>query len=473
LAIKAKGSEIVVSDCKFRNIGGTVVRIEGGDRKLLIPARNVVERCDIGFYGRFKQTFQPAMGVYGCGNVVRNCKFHDGPYISLWYFGNEHLIANNEFTRVVLEAGDSSAVYSGRDASSWGNVFFGNNIHDLGMDSHLSEFRMGIYLDDCDCGDRIIGNTFRSCGHAVFIGGGNGNIVANNLMEDTPEAVHLDSRGMTWKLYTNLPDGRSWWHNCNKDFDYRMPPWSIVYPELPGLVDDNPNLPWMNTFKGNQIVRCKSGLGFKHKAKDVIDRMVIENNTIITNETKGVLPQKVNFSHVEKTVLRSPNGKIEADIELDVTGRLSWKMKVDGKEVVALSPLGITVDKRDYGRLVVPCKAKINQDEKALFATIPLKCLIAQDIVMYLDLRLTDKLLKWRWRAPEDGVYKVHGEFTRWNMIENAPLQLLHSDVPQGLSEGKYFVYEKNLWGVGNPFDLLPKEVKGNILSPWRITMIK
>jgi hypothetical protein len=26
---------------------------------------------------------------------------------------------------------------------------------------------------------------------------------------------------------------------------------------------------------------------------------------------------------------------------------------------------------------------------------------------------------------------------------------------------------------VGNPFDLLPKEVKGNILSPWRITMIK
>lgn len=473
MAIKAYGTSIEIADGKFRNIGGTVIRIDGGDRKLLRPARNLIKNCDIGFYGRFKQTFQPAVGIYGCGSAMRNCFVHDGPYIAVWYYGNDHLIADNEFTRVVLEAGDSAALYSGRDASSWGNVVFGNLIHDLGMNSELSAFRMGVYLDDCDCGDRIVGNTFRTCGHAVFIGGGNGNIVANNLMEDTPEAVHLDVRGMHWKLYTAFPGGHNWWHNCNKDFDYRMPPWSLAYPELPALVDDNPHKPWMNTFKGNAIVRCKSALGFKFKNPDILERIKIENNTIVTNDAKGVLPQKIGFADAEKTVVESPDGKTGFAAELDIAGRLSWRMTVDGKEAIALSPLGITADGRDFGRLVIPCKATVAKGEKETTATIPLKDLVDNEVVVNLDVRVSNGVVMWRWRSAKEGKHKVHGEFTVWNAVDGCEADISETEIPEGWPKAAVCEYGNGVKTVLCPLNVKPRDAESAILSPWRVTKIK
>jgi hypothetical protein len=108
--------------------------------------------------------------------------------------------------RVVLETGDAGAFYSGRDWTTQGNVLRHNYIHDLGSGHAEHVNTMGIYLDDCDCGDTLVGNVFYRAGRAMMIGGGRDNPVLNNLVVDCPIGLHIDARGMTWKQWNNPAD---------------------------------------------------------------------------------------------------------------------------------------------------------------------------------------------------------------------------------------------------------------------------
>lgn len=48
--------------------------------------------------------------------------------------------------------------------------------------------------------------------------------------------------------------------------------------------------------------------------------------------------------------IKSPDGSVSALVEVDVLGRLSYRVFLDDQEVLPLSPLGITVDARDLGK---------------------------------------------------------------------------------------------------------------------------
>ena len=124
-----------------------------------------------------------------------------------------------------------------------GNVLRNNYIHDLGGGDAEHVNTMGIYLDDCDCGDTLVGNVFYRAGRAIMIGGGRDNPVLNNLVVDCPIGLHIDSRGMTWKQWNNPADS-SWCLEAKaQQFNYTQPPWSTRYPRLAAIMHEEPREP--------------------------------------------------------------------------------------------------------------------------------------------------------------------------------------------------------------------------------------
>jgi parallel beta-helix repeat protein len=462
-AVRIRGERCSVVDCRIWNTGGTAVSIDGGNRSALLPSQNLLARTDIGFYGTFKRTFAPAVHLHGCGSAIRSCRFHDGPYIALWYYGNEHLIADNVFERVVLEAGDSAAIYSGRDASSWGNVVFGNVIRELGAGSEMAAYRMGVYLDDCDCGDAIIGNEFSGSGYGVFIGGGNGNIVANNFVTNCLKALHLDSRGDTWNLYTAAHDGNSWWHSMLKPFDYRAYPWVVFYPAAPKMVDDHPNLPWMNTFDGNTAVDCKIDYDFNKTALSVTNRMTL---------VKTPRAQPVRLSDAKTLRLESPGGHLVAEFALDNAGRLSWRLERDGAPVVLSSPLGFTADGRDYGRLVVPGGAVRADGPDFAGATIPLADLVTGAVVAHFEARVYFDRVSWRWRIPGTGRRRVNGDGSAWRLAKGVEVGISEKGSAPGFQKAWRAARAADAYSLVYALSPSGFDVDGEIVTPWRETAV-
>ncbi len=281
--ISLDGSANVVRSCDLYNLGKSGVTLSGGDRQTLTPAKNLAENNHIHHYGIFQRTYAPGIGANGCGQVARNNCIHDAPHNAVLYGGNEHLFELNEIYRVVMETGDAGAFYTGRDWTSQGNVLRHNYIHDLGGGDAGHVNTMGIYLDDCDSGDALVGNVFYRAGRALMIGGGRDNSVLNNLVVDCPIGLHLDSRGMTWKQWNNSSD-KSW---CLLEkaerLNYTQPPWSTKYPRLAAIMNEEPRQPLGNAIQRNVFVNCtKQVCSFDGNVKKLLDKLDIAENLVVS-----------------------------------------------------------------------------------------------------------------------------------------------------------------------------------------------
>jgi hypothetical protein len=144
---------------------------------------------------------------------------------------------------------------------------------------------MGVYLDDCDSGDRLIGNVFYKAGRAAFIGGGRDNLVENNIMVECDAAVHLDARG-TRRIRWDAPPSDSWNLLAKAErLDYRKPPWSTRYPKLASIMEEEPALPLGNVISCNVAYRCNRWLS-AHGMDEHIDRVEFRDN-LVTDENPG------------------------------------------------------------------------------------------------------------------------------------------------------------------------------------------
>ena len=285
--ISVSGRENTVRSCDVFNLGKNGISLSGGDRKTLVPAKNLAVNNHIHHYGNFQRTYAPGIGVNGCGQIVRNNCIHDAPHNAVLYGGNEHLFERNEIYRVVMETGDAGAFYTGRDWTSQGNVLRHNYIHDLGGGDAKHVNTMGVYLDDCDCGDTLEGNVFYRAGRAIMIGGGRDNPVLNNLVVDCPIGLHIDSRGMTWPHWNNTNDP-SWCLDAKaRAFDYTNPPWSTRYPRLAAIMNDSPREPLYNPIRRNVFVDCSKQIcDFDGNVKKLLDKFEIADNLAVN--TAGV-----------------------------------------------------------------------------------------------------------------------------------------------------------------------------------------
>ena len=291
--ISLQGSASAVRSSDVFNLGKSGISVGGGDRKSLTPARNIADNNHIHHFGLFQRTYAPGINVNGCGQIVSNNCIHDAPHNAVLYGGNEHLFDRNEVYRVVMETGDAGAFYTGRDWTSQGNILRNNYIHDLGGGDAKHVNTMGMYFDDCDSGDTIVGNVFCRAGRAIMIGGGRDNPVMNNLIVACPIGLHIDSRGMTWKQWNN-PADKSW---CLEEkalqFNYTQPPWSTKYPRLAAIMNEEPRQPLGNTVRRNVFVDCtKQVCDFDGHVKKLLDKFDIADNLAVntTGAPKGFAP---------------------------------------------------------------------------------------------------------------------------------------------------------------------------------------
>jgi len=291
--VTLNGSDCAIRSCDVFNLGRSGINISGGDRRTLTLANNVAENNHIHHFGLFQRTYAPGIGAQGCGQVVRNNCIHDAPHNAVLYGGNEHRFERNEVYRVVMETGDAGAFYSGRDWTTQGNVLRNNYIHDLGGGDAKHVNTMGVYLDDCDCGDTLVGNVFYRAGRAIMIGGGRDNPVLNNLVVDCPIGLHIDARGMTWKQWNN-PADKSWClEDKAKQLHYTEPPWSTKYPRLAKIMNDEPRQPLGNPILRNVFIDCaRQVCDFDGNVKKLLDKFEIADNLAVnsTGASAGMAP---------------------------------------------------------------------------------------------------------------------------------------------------------------------------------------
>lgn len=286
--VSLHGSASAVRSCDLFNLGKSGIGLNGGDRQSLTPAENRADNNHIHHFGIFQRTYAPGVGVSGCGQIVSNNCIHDAPHNAVLYGGNEHRFERNEVFRVVMETGDAGAFYTGRDWTSQGNILRNNYIHDLGGGDARHVNTMGIYLDDCDCGDTLEGNVFCRAGRAMMIGGGRDNPVLNNLVVDCPIGLHIDSRGMTWKQWNN-PADKSWsLEEKALQLHYLQPPWSTRYPRLAKIMNDEPRQPLGNTVRRNVFVDCtRQVCDFDGHVKKLLDKFEMADNLAVN--TRGAV----------------------------------------------------------------------------------------------------------------------------------------------------------------------------------------
>ena len=264
-----------VVDSDIYDIGGTGIRLTGGDRQTLNPSRHYAVNNHIREYARLFRMYRPAIAMNGVGQRAAHNLIHNAPHMAVQFSGNDHLIEYNEIHSVSYESNDAGAIYAGRDWTQRGTVIRHNYLH------HINGFEnkgcVGVYLDDMFSGTHIYGNVFHDVTRAAFIGGGRDNIFENNLFVDCRKALHIDARATNWASYhvdTTMTERLN-------AMPYRSYPWKSRYPELLGILEDEPAAPKGNQIQNNIFI----GENWNDVFKDARDYVNTDNNFL---EDKGI-----------------------------------------------------------------------------------------------------------------------------------------------------------------------------------------
>ncbi len=296
------GSNNVVAGCTIRNLGANAGNIDGGtrngflscdieqigeggitiragDRTKLVPAENYAENNDIRDYSRTAKTYRGAVNLYGVGNRASHNRIHEAPHSAMFYQGNDHIIEFNEVANVCTATGDGGSVYTGRDWNARGTVIRYNLFYKIR--SHLEQWENAVYLDDLASGITVFGNIFYDCHWGMLVGGGRDNTVENNFFINCNLAIHFDARGLGWyQKHLGVNDTIS---VRLREMPYKRKPWSERYPQLVGILDDEPATPKGNVLRDNVVYTCKEWLVSPKEARAA---SLFENN-LITDENPG------------------------------------------------------------------------------------------------------------------------------------------------------------------------------------------
>jgi hypothetical protein len=236
----------------IENTGEGGVVLAGGDRQTLTPANLYVERSTIRRFARLTKTYQPAVLMSGVGNRVIGNQISDTPHTAILFTGNDHLITLNEIYGVCKEAGDSGAIYTGRDWTARGTVISYNYLHDIPPNVEMGRTK-GVYLDDQASGITIRGNLFEKVDEAVFIGGGRDNLIEDNTFLKGNYPIHLDARGKKW-MHAVLEKEKDTLQKRIEAVPYNQTFYKQRYQHLANLLEDEPGMPKYNVARRNLII---------------------------------------------------------------------------------------------------------------------------------------------------------------------------------------------------------------------------
>ena len=221
-----------IRSCDIHDVGGTGVRVVGGDRSTLASAGNYAINNHIYRYGGILQSFNGGIFMQGMGDTISHNRIHDAPFSAIQYYGNDHLIEYNELYDLAHESGVVGGINTGGDYSEMGTIIRYNYIHDIhGIGEGGCR---GIYLDLPGSNTTIFGNIVANVDIGVFFNSGRDNIVENNVFYNCHPSVGIYiwpfplyfHPGGAWKIFEKLHDIR-----------YTEPPYSTHYPLLPHYLD--------------------------------------------------------------------------------------------------------------------------------------------------------------------------------------------------------------------------------------------
>lgn len=268
-----KGHGVVGCDIYQTGQGGA--HIEAGDRKTLTAAGHFADNNHIHHTARWDPVYQQAITVFGVGNRATHNLIHHVPHIAIGFTGNDQTIEYNEIHTAVFQSNDAGAIYTSPPDETWsmrGHKIRYNYLHNI----HGFENKgcLGVYLDDCFSSADISGNIFYDVATPILIGGGRDNLMTNNLFVNCRQAFSIDARGLGWAKGVGTFATKEL-----LDLNYKQPPWSVRYPELLNILEDEPLAP-----KGNLMARnvCWGGKWGWTEPK-ALPLVKFENNLIDTD----------------------------------------------------------------------------------------------------------------------------------------------------------------------------------------------
>lgn len=271
--IDLRGVQLAAVRCEVTGTASYGISVQGGDRKTLTPGQCSVVGCQIHHVGRLDWMGGRGITLGGCGNRAANNLIHHGPTGAVSYSGNEHLLELNEVHDVCLHYSDVGVFYTGRDWSSRGNVVRWNYIHK--NTNNAGHGSSGIYLDDCDSGDTVVGNiVVGGVGRGVLLGGGRDNTIQGNIFIDLPVGIHVDARGPRG-ITLDRPGSWNLLAKCEA-VGYQSPLWRERYPSLAVIMDENPLAPLGNLIRDNLIIGCAKPFALSRDVQE--DWLHRENN---------------------------------------------------------------------------------------------------------------------------------------------------------------------------------------------------
>ena len=274
-------TDLLIQSCLIYNTGTGGVILDGGDRKNLQPARNVIDNCEIANYSRINRTFCPAVSLSGVGNQVTHCYIHDAPDQAIVFYGNDLTISYNRIENVTFYMTDAGAVGTGRDIATTGNTIDYNLFKNI--TSTIGSSLCALYLDDGSSGMEVDGNVFYKAGTAgtyhfgaIHVNGGSDNTFRNNYFVECQQAFSNSQ----WKdpQWRNVISDPSIAKVYRPGVDVRSAVYTKKYPYLNRLTDST-NLASRMNYSYNTLAYkvgvFSTGAGLSHK------------NPVITTEDPG------------------------------------------------------------------------------------------------------------------------------------------------------------------------------------------
>lgn len=252
-AVKLSGLNIALRNSSLSDVGGAGVTVNGGRRDSLTPGNIRVLNTKISRVGVIHKTYRPAIALNGVGNRIEGCELSDGPHAGIVFHGNDHVIARNLIQRFVLETDDAGAIYTGQDWTARGTIIENNVIRSIGGEEGIYGSN-GIYLDDQASGITVRRNLVAGVRRGVLIGGGRDNVVEENIFVRGREGLAFDARGLVALERQGLERANSRYIARLERIPYRSEIYRSRYPELYGILDDEPGAPKGNVVSGSVFV---------------------------------------------------------------------------------------------------------------------------------------------------------------------------------------------------------------------------
>ncbi len=256
-ALRFTGDNNTVERCLIKNVAGTAILLygrnnaaldneitrtgkagillSGGDPDTLEPGNNRAVNNLVHDWSEIYQTYQPAVSLYGAGNLCAHNEIWNSPHEAITYSGPNQTIEYNLIHDVCLISDDAGAIYAGRNWSSYGCVIRYNAIFDLGTPGEHEP--QGIYMDDGLSGQTIYGNLLVNMPClGIQLGGGRDYDVRNNIVVNSKRyGVEYDQRAIDGVLRNG------WFGHCDEMWaelnthPWQEETWRKAFPQYKGL----------------------------------------------------------------------------------------------------------------------------------------------------------------------------------------------------------------------------------------------